>query len=456
LGLSEAASWFQANEFVLDGFVNRPDSSYSWRLFGSTRGENYTDYLLEMVSQNWLSLADVNRTNWVHWLRIIVPDYITTNTALLYIVGGSNRNPPPTLAPPRTLNLALKSQSVVADIGMVPNQPLIFSHDSDRKGRYETDLWAYCRAQAKALGDETWLLQLPMVKSAVRAMDTVTEFVRAESTTRMDLSRFVVVGGSKRAVTALLTAAVDTRVCGVIPISSTALNESPMIRHQYSVYGDIPLALNDFAKHGVYSPTVDFIDSCPLLQLEDPYLYRCREGLKVPKYIINASGCQYYSPDSSRFYFSDLQGEKHLRYVANARHSLDGTDVPDSVLAFYKSILDGRKRPRYEWVWEDNENIRISVHDDPQSVVLWEATNLLACDFMLDTTGDAWKGALVTERSKQEYVCQIRKPASGFKAAFVELVYTNPEGVPLKLTSDVSVIGGEHTSIGDKTVRKGP
>ena len=43
----------------------------------------------------------------------------------------------------------------------------------------------------------------------------------------------------------------------------------------------------------------------------------------MPKYIINGSGDQFFCPDSSQFYFNDLKGEKHLRYVPNVDHSVD-------------------------------------------------------------------------------------------------------------------------------------
>lgn len=67
----------------------------------------------------------------------------------------------------------------------------------------------------------------------------------------------------------------------------------------------------------------------------DPYEYRAR--LTMPKMIINATGDQFFVPDSSRFYFDALPGEKHLRYVPNADHSMRHTDVDETVLAFYRS-----------------------------------------------------------------------------------------------------------------------
>jgi PhoPQ-activated pathogenicity-related protein len=69
----------------------------------------------------------------------------------------------------------LATGSVVAELRMVPNQPIVFHGDG--KGRSEDDLVAYTWDQYLKTGDETWPARLPMVKSAVRAMDCVQELL---------------------------------------------------------------------------------------------------------------------------------------------------------------------------------------------------------------------------------------------------------------------------------------
>ena len=66
----------------------------------------------------------------------------------------------------------METNSVVVDLGQVPNQPLHFA-DSREHGRSEDDLIAYSRVKYMVTGDEEWLARLPMVKSGVRAMDAV-------------------------------------------------------------------------------------------------------------------------------------------------------------------------------------------------------------------------------------------------------------------------------------------
>ena len=60
-----------------------------------------------------------------------------------------------------------------------------------------------------------------------------------------------------------------------------------------------------------------------------------------------ASGDQFFLLDNSRFYFRDMPDEKHLRYVPNAKHDLEGSDARDGILAWYRAILADRPRPSH-------------------------------------------------------------------------------------------------------------
>jgi PhoPQ-activated pathogenicity-related protein len=160
----------------------------------------------------------------------------------------------------------------------------------------------------------------------------------------------------------------------------------------------------------------------------------------MPKYLVHAAGDQFFLPDNSRFYFKDLLGEKYLRYVPNARHNLGGTDVRESLLAFYQSILANRQRPKFSWAKEPDGSLRVTAVDKPRAVNVWRATNPQARDFRLDVLGPAYASAPLIEESPGVYVAKAIKPESGFTASFVELVYDSGGTQPFKFTTEVSVV----------------
>ena len=112
--------------------------------------------------------------------------------------------------------------TVVAELGQVPNQPLHFA-DSKEAGRSEDDLIAYTRIKYIETHDETWLVRLAMVKSGIRAMDAMQEFLATDEAGKQKIERFVVAGGSKRGWTTWLIGAMDKRVVAIIPLVIDAL-----------------------------------------------------------------------------------------------------------------------------------------------------------------------------------------------------------------------------------------
>ncbi len=116
---------------ALDEYVAAPDASFGWSYSYSFAGQGYAGYVLEVTSQEWRTTAEVNRTQWKHWLTLIVPDTVTSDTAFLAIVGGNNNSGAPTSADPQLAQVAVATGTIVAELRMVPNQPLAFAGDGD-------------------------------------------------------------------------------------------------------------------------------------------------------------------------------------------------------------------------------------------------------------------------------------------------------------------------------------
>lgn len=430
-----------AQETALDRYVYQPDPVYGWQLVSTIPGDGYRTFVLQLTSQRWRSEKDVDHPVWKHWLSITRPDQLTTNKALLFIGGGSNNDPAPSQASARATKIATETGSVVAELGMVPNQPLRFTDSPDR-ARSEDDIIAYTRVKHFETNDDTWLVRLAMVKSGVRAMDAVQEFLASPAGGRVKIDQFVVAGGSKRGWTTWLVGVVDHRVCAIMPIVIDALNSEAVTRHHYEAYGFFSPALKDYVNHGLFPHKIGTPEYQAVLKIEDPYEYRDRPQLRIPKFMINAAGDQFFLPDGSQFYYRDLPEEKHLRYVPNAKHNLAGSDSNDSLIAFYQAILLNKPRPRFSWQKQKDGSLTVTVVDQPAEVNLWQATNPNARDFRVDTIGKAYQSTPLKPSKNGTYEAKVKKPAKGFTAFFVELTYPGPVPgkEPFKFTTEVSVV----------------
>src|SRR5262245_381802 len=230
-----ATSSLGAGETALDRYVAKSDPTYSWKVVRTVQGNPLTQYIVDLKSQTWRTAQEVDRPVWQHWLSIVKPANPTSKLAFLRIIGGANGGEPPQSAEAATIRLAETTGSVVAELKMVPNQPLVLHGDGVR--RSEDDFIAYTWDQFLKTGDETWPARLPMVKSAVRAMDCVQELLASDQGGRVAIEKFVVSGGSKRGWTTWCTAAVDKRVAAAIPIVIDVINVPVCSRHHVAAYG---------------------------------------------------------------------------------------------------------------------------------------------------------------------------------------------------------------------------
>ena len=218
---------------------------------------------------------------------------------------------------------------------------------------------------------------------------------------------FVVAGGSKRGWTTWTTAAVDMRVIAIVPIVIDLLNIEPSMLHHYGAYGFWAPSIGDYTALHImdWTGTPQYQ---ALMRIEEPYEYRKR--MTMPKFLINASGDQFFLPDSSQFYFDDLPGVKYLRYVPNADHSLKGSDARESLLAFYNAVLSQQSIPQLSWKLETDGSIRAETRDKPTEIKLWQATNPEARDFRIETFGPKYESAALADQGGGVYVGKVRYP----------------------------------------------
>ena len=435
-GCSRAEKAVQDEQTALDKYVAAPDTNYSFRVENTIRGKDFTTYILEMTSQAWLTTNEVDRPLWKHWVNIVRPDSVVHPKALLFIGGGGNDGKVPSSADGNMVGIARATKSVVAELKMIPNQPLVFAGET--KGRKEDSLIAYTWDKFLRTGDAKWPARLPMTKAAVRAMDTVTTFCGSSEGGNVKVDGFVVSGGSKRGWTTWTTAAVDKRVVAIIPCVIDLLNMEPSMLHHYGAYGFWAPAIGDYTVFRImeWNGTPEYK---ALMKIVEPYQYRQR--LTMPKFIVNASGDQFFLPDSSQFYFNDLPGVKYLRYVPNADHSLKGSDAYETLQACYSAVLNNSPLPQFSWTLEKDGSMRVTTKDTPTEVKLWQATNPEARDFRLDMIGPAYKSSTLTDQGGGVYIGKVPEPPNGWTAFFVELTFPNGNSSPpFKFTTQVRVV----------------
>ncbi|MBX3415719.1 MAG: PhoPQ-activated pathogenicity-related family protein [Pirellulales bacterium] len=427
-------------ETALDRYLAQPDPVYGWKVARTVEQADHTLYVLELTSQTWRTEKDVDRPVWKHWLSIVVPKELKyPHTAFLYIGGGENGDPAPEKVPERVTELARGTGTVVAELGMVPNQPLRFT-DSPDEAREEDNIIGYTRVKYMQTRDETWLVRLAMVKSGIRAMDAMQEFLATDAGGKLDIQSFVVAGASKRGWTTWLVGATDPRVVAIVPLVIDALNSEEITRHHYRAYGFFSPALDDYVRHGLFPGKIGTPEYREILNIEDPYEYRARERLQIPKFIVNAAGDEFFLPDNAQFYYPALSEEKHLRYVPNAKHSLAGSDARESIEAFYQSILDDQPRPHFRWRHQGAGTVVVTPVEKPSKVTLWQATNPQARDFRLDELGKAYQPTVLEPAADGAYEARVPATPQGYTAYFVELEFPSGGRYPFKFTTDVRVV----------------
>ena len=422
---------------ALDRYVAAPDPNFSWKVAKPLPADGVTATLLDMTSQKWLTEAEVERPLWTHWITVVRPEKVTSDVALLFITGGSLDRQPPSAPSAWLVDAAKMTGTITAELRLVPNQPVVFKDDPEQKKRSEDDFIAYTWNKYLRTGDEKWPARLPMTKSAVRAMDAVTAFAASADGGGNKVTRFVVSGASKRGWTTWTTAAVDNRVIAIAPAVIDMLNVEPSFIHHYRAYGKWSDAVKDYEQQGImdWMGTKEFR---ALMKIEEPYEYR--ERLTMPKYLVNASGDQFFLPDSSQFYFDDLKGEKHLRYVPNASHSLDKSDALENLVAFYAEIVGDKPRPQIKWSFEKDGSIKVVAKDRPDSVLMWQATNPDARNFRQDAIGNAYQSTPLGPSGPNTWVARVKPPAKGWTAFFIELTFANGGKYPFKETSGIRVL----------------
>ena len=438
---------FSACLFILSGctsphnnhmkdYVTKADPAFRYEVAETFNGEGWTEHRVKMVSGTWLTKQEVNHPEWWHWVTIVVPNEVTETEALMVIGGGSTEDEKPQAANELLVQAAVGTKSIIAEISNIPFQPLNYVND-EKDDRFEDDLIAYGWRQYLEGGakdeDVEWLAHIPMTRAVVRAMDVVQEI-------SMDLSKpvdsFVVAGASKRGWATWTTAIVDERVIAIIPVVIDMLNVESSFNHHWLCYGAWSPAINDYINEGIMDWTGSK-EYARLLELVEPYSFI--DQLTLPKFLINATGDEFFITDSWQFYWDDLVGDKYIQYVPNANHGLNGTYNLGSLVAFYNAVITESAIPNVDWsVRADSIYLEV-LSDVDYKVTKWEAVNENARDFRVPVIGRVWKDSELSKTSNNQYAIHFPAPERGYKAGMLEIIFDSGTEVPFTFTTGTVV-----------------
>jgi PhoPQ-activated pathogenicity-related protein len=435
----------------LDDYIAKKDESYQWRVIDEKVISPHVTYSeVILTSQTWRGM------DWHHRMHIYAPKAAkNVRRAFLFIAGGSwlddkekqrearlrkerqerDSGKQPAKQPQREPNfeqalathLATTAGVPAAVLYNVPRQPIFDGKKEDRIISYTFD--EYLKT-----ADPTWLLLLPMTKSAVRAMDALQEFAKKEW--KIDLDGFVVAGGSKRGWTTWLTAAADKRVKACAPAVIDVLNISAQMKHQLKAWGKYSEQIEDYSRRGLQQK-FDTPRGKQLLKIVDPYFYLDR--IRQPKMLILGTNDPYWPLDALNLYWDDIVGEKHILYVANKGHA--PIDMPRLLATFSSLTLQARGKvsfPKMNWDLKAKaDGLTITVTADKRPERVWAfVTESPTRDFRKAR----WRHEPM-KAAEKAYVYELPMPDQGYAAAYAEALFKLEGGQPLYLCTNVRIIG---------------
>jgi len=404
----------------LKDFAKIVDDSYRFEVVDKRQIGSSRVARLHMVSQKWKDVT------WKHVVWIIVPNKAiekpyeaSSRSAILLVDGGGWRkewgeDAPPQIAPRAEFQvlkgIAEATGSPAVVVSQVPFQPMLGDLNEDAL------IAETFKRFIQGEGDD-WPLLMPMVRSAVRAMDTVQKFAKEEH--KLQVDTFTITGASKRGWTTWLTSAVDSRIHALAPMVIDMLNMPVQMEHQMATWGTYSDEIEDYTALSLQK-FMKTKQGESLVQIVDPYRYRDR--IEQPKLLIFGTNDRYWPLDACNKYWDDLRGDKYLLYTPNQGHSIqDVARLAGSICALHKSRCGQMVLPKLQWKTDLKDGricLNMQCDTDPQEASIWIARSQTR-----DFRNASWTSLPAKQLEARKHTAEIAMDEDQYVAAFGEWVF---------------------------------
>jgi len=456
----------------LSRYVALADKAYSWKDTGEKlqgvdkeTAVSWTGHVLSLTSLVWRTPGDDEDIVWTHKLVIVVPANRNTTTAdwcNLWIGGDGDEMEHATFLAAHTGALTAALFDVVS-----PTNPVSLSQAvATELNVSKKDVTNMGPDFLKSLGWQMflrnpnrpdWLVELPILKAVVRAIDTVVAFTNeSQVLSGGPVKRFGVAGISKRGIAAYMVGALDKRVKAIAPVDHPT-NYRSNYQQQLASYGTGETTA--WAMAGFYVRFKLFANDeehDKLFSIVDPYYWTDR--LTVPKFNVQRTGDKFFILGNTDNWYPQLPQEKHYRMIpgqSHAQHDISATSYAGNTAAFFENVMLGEAVPVIDWD-VDRAAGTITVHQvsdhKPVSVTLWHAqswdnrTRDFTNGFLIKVL--PWTSSEVSANATQApdgrtWKVSVAAPTDGrWTASFLSLEYKglNPHSGIVSLSSEVLVL----------------
>ncbi|HAK5293674.1 TPA: PhoPQ-regulated protein [Salmonella enterica] len=382
----------------------------------------------ELLSQNWSPDDMVEPRQWRHNVNIYIPKLAKKQRALVVINNGVNyernmniRSIPTDFSEKTLENIARNTNTIVISVSDIPNQYLTFHNDKKELKEDESVARSWALFMQMPERRKLLPLQIPMVTSVSQ-----TFRLAEKELTQWNIKKFIVTGISKRGWTTWLTAITNPDVEAIIPFAIDILNTDTVLEHTYHSYGDNwPITFYPY-----YQQAVDIkIKSSQfhsLLQIIDPLRYAHsshQPRLAIQKYIVNASGDDFFVPDNTRFYYDKLPGGKSLRVVPNMDHYTIPQIAEDTLVHFLRRYQNQEPIP-YITSLVSKHYLILHFSEKPVKIIRWTAINPNARDFRY-ACGIRYTPHSVGVPSDGRMSIVLNIPEVGWEATYIEATFND-------------------------------